>query len=66
MVKRNKGFSKGTILVEFKAPKELVELFDSRLQPSFSSRSEALRALMRSFVEENSELSRNPLKGADM
>jgi len=59
MVKRSKESYKNTILVEFKAPKELVESFDSRSKPNFSSRSEALRALMRSFVEETSVGSRN-------
>jgi len=53
MVKRSKGSSKNTILVEFKAPKELVESFDLRSKSNFSTRSEALRALMRSFVEES-------------
>jgi len=62
MVKRSKGSSKNTILVEFKAPKELVESFDLRSKANYSSRSEALRALMRSFVEETSERSRNPVK----
>jgi metal-responsive CopG/Arc/MetJ family transcriptional regulator len=52
MIKRSKGSSKNTILVEFKAPKELVESFDLRSKANYSSRSEALRALMRSFVEE--------------
>jgi len=55
MVKRSKGSSKNTVLVEFKAPKELVESFDVRLKSNFSSRSEALRSLMRSFIKEASE-----------
>jgi metal-responsive CopG/Arc/MetJ family transcriptional regulator len=61
MIKQRIGASKGTILVEFKVPKELVKLFDSRLRLSFSNRSEALRALMRSFVEENS-IAKNPVE----
>lgn len=40
------------LLVEFKAPKELVEAFDSKLRSRFASRSEALRHLMRRFLEE--------------
>ena len=43
---------KEVVLVEFKAPRELVEAFDSKLRPRFSSRSEALRYLMRVFLEE--------------
>jgi len=43
---------KEVVLVEFKAPRELVEAFDSKLKPHFSSRSEALRYLMRTFLEE--------------
>ncbi len=39
------------LLVEFKAPKELVDAFDKMLQPRFSNRSEAIRSLMRKFVE---------------
>jgi len=45
------------LLVEFKAPKELVEAFDSKLKAQFSSRSEAIRALMRTFLSETSERS---------
>jgi len=55
MVKRSKGSSKNRVLVEFKAPRELVESFDVRLKSNFSSRSEALRSLMRSFIKEASE-----------
>lgn len=62
MVKRSKGSSKNRILVEFKAPRELVESFDLRLKSNFSSRSEALRALMRSFIEEASERLRNSVE----
>jgi len=40
------------LLVEFKAPKELVEAFDSKLKRQFSSRSEAIRSLMRAFLSE--------------
>ncbi len=39
------------LLVEFKAPKELVEAFDTMLKSRFSNRSEAIRSLMRTFVE---------------
>lgn len=44
---------KEVVLVEFKAPRELVEAFDSKLEPRFSSRSEAIRYLMRVFLEES-------------
>ena len=40
-----------TLLVEFKAPRGLVEAFDSKVKVHFSSRSEALRSLMRAFLE---------------
>jgi len=43
---------KEVVLVEFKAPRELVEAFDSKLKPRFSSRSEAIRYLMRVFLED--------------
>ena len=43
--------TKSIVLVEFKAPVELVEAFDSKLKPHFSSRSEAIRHLMRLFLE---------------
>jgi metal-responsive CopG/Arc/MetJ family transcriptional regulator len=39
------------LLIEFKAPKELVDAFDAILESRFSNRSEAIRALMRKFVE---------------
>ena len=39
------------LLVEFKAPKDLVDAFDSMLKSRFSNRSEAIRSLMRKFVE---------------
>ena len=45
------------LLVEFKAPKELVEAFDILLRSKFSNRSEAIRSLMRTFVEAASEKS---------
>ena len=45
------------LLVEFKAPKELVEAFDTLLKSKFSNRSEAIRSLMRTFVEAASEKS---------
>lgn len=43
------------LLVEFKAPKDLVEAFDSKLKSRFSSRSEAIRSLMRTFLEVSTE-----------
>jgi hypothetical protein len=43
------------LLVEFKAPKELVEAFDIKWKPQFSNRSEAIRTLMRSFLEAANE-----------
>jgi len=45
------------LLVEFKAPKGLVEAFDVKLKSHFSSRSEAIRSLMRTFLSEASERS---------
>jgi len=39
------------LLVEFKAPKDLVDAFDAMLKSRFSNRSEAIRSLMRTFVE---------------
>ena len=45
------------LLVEFKAPKKLVEAFDIKLKSQFSSRSEAIRSLMRTFLNETSERS---------
>jgi metal-responsive CopG/Arc/MetJ family transcriptional regulator len=44
-------------LIEFKASKELVDAFDSKLQSKFSSRSEAIRSLMRTFLEATNERS---------
>ena len=41
------------MLVEFRAPRELVEAFDSKLLPRFSNRSEALRHLIWTFLEES-------------
>lgn len=55
MAKKEKASSKDIYLVEFKAPKELVELFDQKSKSRFSSRSEALRSLMRAFLEKPSE-----------
>jgi len=45
------------LLIEFKAPKKLVEAFDIKLKSQFSSRSEAIRSLMRMFLSETSERS---------
>jgi len=45
------------LLVEFKAPKKLVEAFDVNLKSHFSSRSEAIRSLMRAFLSESSKRS---------
>ncbi len=45
------------LLVEFKAPRELVEAFDSKLKSRFSNRSEAIRSLMRTFLEATAEKS---------
>jgi len=45
------------LLVEFKAPRELVEAFDSKLKSQFSSRSEAIRSLMRTFLEATTQRS---------
>lgn len=42
------------VLVEFKAPRDLVEEFDQKSRSRFSSRSEAIRTLMRMFVDEAS------------
>ena len=53
MAEKVKNVSKeGIVLVEFKAPRELVELFDVKSRSRFSSRSEAIRALMRRFLDE--------------
>lgn len=43
------------LLVEFKAPRKLVEAFDTQLAKIYSSRSEAIRTLMRKFVEATKE-----------
>ncbi len=43
------------LLVEFKAPRQLVEAFDFKLKSKFSSRSEALRSLMRAYLEAPNE-----------
>lgn len=48
---RQKRNTKEIVLVEFKASKQLVEDFDSKWREhGFSSRSEALRHLMRTFL----------------
>lgn len=58
MVSKNEGKSKQELLlVEFKAPKDLVEAFDIMLRSRFSNRSEAIRSLMRKFVEAADERS---------
>ncbi len=52
MAPRSEGKSKQELLlVEFKAPKDLVDAFDAILRSRFSNRSEAIRSLMRTFVE---------------
>ena len=52
-VKRKKESPrKTTMLVEFMAPMQLVESFDSKSRLRFSSRSEALRYLMRIYLGE--------------
>jgi len=43
------------LLVEFKAPRELVEAFDTKMRSKFSNRSEAIRSLMRTFLEATTE-----------
>ena len=56
MVPRNDSKSKQELLlVEFKAPRDLVEAFDNILRSKFSNRSEAIRSLMRKFVEAATE-----------
>ena len=52
----NKGRQE-LLLVEFKAPKDLVDAFDAMLKSRFSNRSEAIRSLMRMFVEAASKKS---------
>ena len=57
-LKAKEGILKEEILlVEFKAPKRLVEAFDIQLKSQFSSRSEAIRSLMRTFLNETRERS---------
>lgn len=63
MIKKKNASSKDILLVEFKAPRELVELFDLESRSRFSSRSEALRSLMRAFLEEASD---RRIRKADM
>jgi metal-responsive CopG/Arc/MetJ family transcriptional regulator len=58
MAPKEEGKGKhGLLLVEFKAPKELVDAFDTVLTSRFSNRSEAIRSLMRKFVEAASKKS---------
>jgi len=45
---------KDIVLVEFKAPRELMEEFDVKIRPRFSNRSEAIRTLIRMFVDQDS------------
>jgi hypothetical protein len=57
-IKVKEGILKEEILlVEFKAPKKLVKAFDIKLKSHFSSRSEAIRSLMRTFLSETKERS---------
>ncbi len=51
MAKNQTKDKDGILLVEFKAPKGLVEAFDIKLKTKYSSRSEAIRSLMRTFLE---------------
>ena len=51
MRKNESKIKQEILLVEFKAPKELVEAFDTKLKAKFSNRSEAIRSLMRKFLE---------------
>ncbi len=56
MTEKGKNSSKeGLVLVEFKAPKELVAMFDARSRSHFSTRSEAIRTLMRRFLDETAQ-----------
>jgi metal-responsive CopG/Arc/MetJ family transcriptional regulator len=62
--RREKGAEEGgprkrnLVLVEFKVPRDLLEKFDSKWRSSrFSTRSEAIRFLLRMFVQEPSERS---------
>ena len=58
MAPKNDGKSRNELLlVEFKAPKDLVDAFDAMLKSRFSNRSEAIRSLMRTFVEASSKRS---------
>jgi len=57
MPKNENQTKAGILLVEFKAPKELVEAFDTKLKSQFSNRSEAIRSLMRTFLEATKERS---------
>jgi len=49
--KRNSTEENELIIVEFKVPCELMQKFDKKIQNEYSSRSEALRALIRKFLE---------------
>ena len=51
MPKNESKVKQEILLVEFKAPKELVEAFDIKLRSKFSNRSEAIRSLMRTYLE---------------
>ncbi len=51
MPKNENKVKQEILLVEFKAPKELVEAFDIKLKAKFSNRSEAIRSLMRTYLE---------------
>lgn len=53
--KGKNGSTGGLVLVEFKAPKELVAMFDARSRSHFSTRSEAIRTLMRRFLDETAQ-----------
>jgi len=53
--KNENKIKQGILLVEFKAPRELVEAFDTKLKSKFSNRSEAIRSLMRTFLEATAE-----------
>jgi len=54
---KKEAFNDEILLVEFKAPKKLVKAFDIKLKSHFSSRSEAIRSLMRMFLNETAERS---------
>ena len=53
--KGKNGSTEGLVLVEFKAPRELVAMFDARSRFHFSTRSEAIRTLMRRFLDETAQ-----------